>query len=118
MTFDEVLDQVRALLQQRSRVTYQALKRRFALDEEYLADLKGELIRAEGVAVDEDGEVLVWVGKDQGQETEKRSSGEAEQEQRASSDSRRQTRAPRPPEGERGVTVDHSTLTGGPELAA
>jgi class 3 adenylate cyclase len=62
MTFDEVLDQVRALLQQRGRVTYRALQRRFELDEEYLADLKGELIRAEGVAVDEDGEVLVWAG--------------------------------------------------------
>ena len=34
MTFDEVLDQIRALLQQRGRVTYGALKRRFALDEE------------------------------------------------------------------------------------
>src|SRR5262245_47665581 len=58
MTFDEVLDQVRALLQQRGRVTYGALKRRFALDDEYLADLKGELIKAEGVAADEGGEVL------------------------------------------------------------
>jgi class 3 adenylate cyclase len=63
MTFDEVLDQVRALLQQRGRVTYRSLKRRFALDDEYVEDLKGELIRAEGVAVDEDGDVLVWIGK-------------------------------------------------------
>src|SRR5712691_9184996 len=62
MTFDEVLDQVRALLQQRGRVTYRSLKRRFDLDDEYLEDLKGELIRAEGVAMDEDGDVLVWTG--------------------------------------------------------
>ena len=62
MTFDEVLDQVRELLQQRGRVTYRALKRRFDLDDEYLEDLKGELIRAEGVAADEDGDVLVWRG--------------------------------------------------------
>src|SRR5262245_49647151 len=62
MTFDEVLDQVRELLQQRGRVTYRSLKRRFALDDEYMEDLKGELIRAEGVAVDEDGDVLVWTG--------------------------------------------------------
>jgi predicted ATPase/class 3 adenylate cyclase len=62
MTFDEVLDQVRALLQERGRVTYRSLKRRFALDDEYMADLKGELIRAEGVAADEDGDVLVWTG--------------------------------------------------------
>ena len=63
MTFDEVLDQVRELLQSKGRVTYRALKRRFNLDDEYLEDLKSELIKAERVAVDEDGEVLVWVGK-------------------------------------------------------
>src|SRR4029453_10689343 len=62
MTFDEVLDQVRELLQQRGRVTYRALKRRFGLDDEYLQDLKEELIKAEGVAVGEEGAVLVWVG--------------------------------------------------------
>ena len=62
MTFDEVLDQVRELLQQRGRVTYRALKRRFDLDDEYLEDLKGELIRAEGVAAEEDRDVLVWTG--------------------------------------------------------
>src|SRR5262245_53709502 len=63
MTFDEVLDQVRELLQQRGRVTYRSLKRRFNLDDEYLEDLKGELIRAEGVAADENGDVLVWIGE-------------------------------------------------------
>ena len=62
MTFDEVLDQVREPLQQRGRVTYRSLKRRFELDDEYVEDLKGELIKAEGVAADEDGEVLVWTG--------------------------------------------------------
>ena len=66
MTFDEVLDQVRELLQQRGRVTYRSLKRRFDLDDEYLEDLKGELIRAEGVAADEDGDVLVWTGSTTG----------------------------------------------------
>ena len=62
MTFDEVLDQVRELLRQRGRVTYRALKRRFDLEDAYLEDLKGELISAERVAADEDGEVLVWTG--------------------------------------------------------
>src|SRR5215510_9786051 len=62
VTFDEVLDQIRELLQQRGRVTYRSLKRRFDLDDEYLEDLKGELVKAEGVAADEDGEVLVWKG--------------------------------------------------------
>ena len=30
------------------------------MDDEYLEDLKAELIKAEGVAVDENGEVSVW----------------------------------------------------------
>jgi len=42
MTFDEVLDQVRELLQRRGRVTCRAVKRRFDLDDAYLEDLKGE----------------------------------------------------------------------------
>src|SRR5713101_2983257 len=62
MTFDEVLDQVRELLQQRGRVTYRSLKLRYQLDDELLAGVTDELIKAEGVAAEEDGEVLVWVG--------------------------------------------------------
>ena len=65
MTFDEVLDQVREMLQSKGRLSYRALKRRFNLDDEYLEDLKAELIKAEGVAADEGGEVLVWVGNGQ-----------------------------------------------------
>ena len=56
MTFDEVLAQVQELLQQEKRVSYRGLKRRFALDDEYLEDLKEELIDAKRVAVDEDGQ--------------------------------------------------------------
>src|SRR5438046_2883876 len=62
MTFDEVLEQVRELLQSKGRVAYRALKRRFELDDEYLEDLKAELIDAEHMACDEDGKVLVWTG--------------------------------------------------------
>jgi class 3 adenylate cyclase/predicted ATPase len=62
MTFDEILGQVLQLLQRQERVSYRALKRRFNLDDEYLEDLKAELIKAQRVAVDEDGEVLVWTG--------------------------------------------------------
>src|SRR6476646_2224031 len=62
MTFDEVLDQVRDMLQSKGRMSYRALKRRFDLDDEYPEDLKAELIKAEGVAADENGEVLVWAG--------------------------------------------------------
>jgi class 3 adenylate cyclase len=62
MTFDEILAHVLDLLQRQGRVSYRALKRRFNLDDEYLEDLKAELIKAQRMAVDEDGEVLVWTG--------------------------------------------------------
>jgi class 3 adenylate cyclase len=62
MTFDEVLTQVIELLRRDGRVSYRALKRRFNLDNDYLDDLKAEIIKAKKLAVDEDGEVLVWIG--------------------------------------------------------
>ena len=62
MTFDELLAQVLELLQREQRLSYRALKRRFALDDEYLEDLKAELVEAKRLAVDEDGKVLVWTG--------------------------------------------------------
>ena len=62
MTFDDVLEQVITLLQRQGRVSYRALKRRFALDDDYLEDLKEELIHAQRVATDEDGRILVWTG--------------------------------------------------------
>jgi len=60
--FDEILTQVLALLQREGRVAYRVLKRRFALDDEYLEDIKADLIDAKRVAADEDGKVLVWTG--------------------------------------------------------
>ena len=63
MTFDDTLTQVSDLLRQQGRVSYQALKRRFDLDEDYVADLKAELIDALRVAADENGKVLVWTGE-------------------------------------------------------
>jgi class 3 adenylate cyclase/predicted ATPase len=62
MGFYEVLDQVVQLLRQRGRVTYRALKREFQLDDAFLEDLKDELIKAQHLAVDEQGDVLVWTG--------------------------------------------------------
>jgi len=62
MGFYEVLDQVVQLLRQRGRVTYRALKREFQLDDAFLEDLKDELIKAQRLAVDEQGDVLVWTG--------------------------------------------------------
>ena len=38
------------------------MKRRFDLDDEYLEDLKDEMIKAKRLAIDEEGSVLVWTG--------------------------------------------------------
>src|SRR5688572_12507022 len=62
LDFYAVLDQVLALLRQRGRVSYQALKRKFDLDDAYLDDLKVELIEVSQCAVEQDGTMLVWTG--------------------------------------------------------
>ena len=61
MDFYTVLDQVLALLRQRGRVSYRALKRQFQLDDETLADLTAELLYAHH-PVGEEGSGLVWLG--------------------------------------------------------
>ena len=45
--FDEVLAQIVELLRHQGRVSYGALRRRFDLDEDYLEDIKTELIEAQ-----------------------------------------------------------------------
>jgi Adenylate and Guanylate cyclase catalytic domain len=62
VTFNEVLSQTIAMLQQHGRVSYRALKRQFALDDAFLEDLKYELIEVQQCAVDQDGTMLVWTG--------------------------------------------------------
>ena len=62
MTFEEILDQAMAMLQRRGRLTYRTLQRQFQLDDVALEDLKNELIKGQRLAVDENGDVLVWVG--------------------------------------------------------
>jgi hypothetical protein len=62
MTFEEILARVRELLEREGRVAYRILKRRFALTDDDLEDLKADLIDAKRLATDEDGKVLVWVG--------------------------------------------------------
>ena len=62
VTFKEVLAQVIDWLQHDKRLSYRALKRQFVLDDAYLDDLKAELIEVRRVAVEEDGQVLLWTG--------------------------------------------------------
>jgi len=62
MDFYAILDQVVELLRRRGRVTYRALQLQFQLDDAALEVLRDELIKAQHVAVDEQGDVLVWTG--------------------------------------------------------
>jgi class 3 adenylate cyclase len=62
MNFEEILDQVLAMLQRRRRVAYRTLQVQFHLDDNALAALKDELLYAQQVAREEDGRVLVWTG--------------------------------------------------------
>jgi predicted ATPase/class 3 adenylate cyclase len=60
MDFYAVLDQVAALLQRRGRVTYNALKLQFHLDDDQLAVLKDELLYAHPQVVEDAGRGLRW----------------------------------------------------------
>src|SRR5919201_6592518 len=63
MNFYDLLDQVIALLKQRGRASYRALKLQFKLDDTSLDVLKDELIKVHQLARDQDGEMLVWTGE-------------------------------------------------------
>ncbi|HEV8711961.1 MAG TPA: hypothetical protein VGX03_03930 [Candidatus Binatia bacterium] len=109
-TFDELLTQVTELLQRQGRVSYRALKRRFALDDDYLEDLKAELIEAQQVALDEGGKILVWKGS-----TAKDAAGQGATEHQP-----RQTLAaslPTPEAERRQLTVMFCDLVGSTQLS-
>jgi class 3 adenylate cyclase/predicted ATPase len=61
MTFDEILTQIIDLLKRQGRVSYSALKRRFDIDDDYLNDLKDELLYVHPVR-DDEGRGLIWTG--------------------------------------------------------
>src|SRR5262249_60713580 len=63
MDYDELVAKVIELLQREKRVPYRSLKRRFDLDDDYIDDLKIDLIEAKRLAVDEHDRILVWVGE-------------------------------------------------------
>jgi hypothetical protein len=62
MTFEELLDQVLALLQRRGRVTYRVVQRQFDLDDGSLADVQEALLNAHPDLVADDGRCLAWTG--------------------------------------------------------
>ena len=63
MTFNEVLSETIALLHQHGRISYRALKRQFAIDDNYLEDLKDAILFAHPQVVDEEGRGLAWTGE-------------------------------------------------------
>ena len=60
MDFYDILDQVIVRLQRHGRVSYRALKRHFALDDEYIDDLKAEILYVHPAVCDDAGTGLVW----------------------------------------------------------
>src|SRR5262249_29985768 len=62
MDYEELVAKVIELLQREKRVPYRVLKRRFDLDDDYLEDLKIDLIEAKRLATDEHDRILVWIG--------------------------------------------------------
>src|SRR5215510_350925 len=63
MDFYDILDQVIALLKQREKASYRALKLQFKLEDASLDVLKDELIKVHQLARDHAGEMLVWTGE-------------------------------------------------------
>src|SRR5216683_7794489 len=62
MDYDALVAKVIELLQREKRVPYRVLKRRFDLDDDYIEDLKIDLIEAKRLAIDEHDRILVWIG--------------------------------------------------------
>ena len=62
MTFDEILAQIIDLLKRQGRVSYSALKRRFDLDDDYLNDLKDEILYVHESEVEADERGFTWTG--------------------------------------------------------
>jgi len=52
MNFNEVLTQTIAMLREHGRVSYRALQRQFGIDDDFLTDLKDELIAVQQIAID------------------------------------------------------------------
>src|SRR5512145_2592058 len=79
VTFKEVLAQVLEWLQHDQRISYRAVKRQFALDDDYLEDLKEALLYAYPQVID-DGRGLVWTGASEGTPAPHPAPSQAEQQ--------------------------------------
>src|SRR5215470_10242387 len=105
MDLYDVLDQVVTLLQRHGRVTYNALKLQFYLDEAQLAVLKDELLYAYPQVVDDAGRGLHWTSDPAGSQAQTLPVPQHEPQPIRQADSPPQDTSPRmtprPPEAER-----------------
>jgi len=60
LDFDTILKQTLELVESQKRVSYRAIKRRFDVDDDYLEDLREEILFAHSHINDEEGRGLVW----------------------------------------------------------
>src|SRR5262245_20131174 len=65
MDFYEVVGQVLALLQRQGKVSYRALKRHFGIDDDFIEDLKEELLYTHASAVQADERGFTRTGETQ-----------------------------------------------------
>ena len=118
MDLIEVLDQVRALLQSKERVTYRLLQAQFQLSDDALAALTGELIDGEQVARDEGGKVLVWTGEREQGRAGRQETADPEDITPTVTDSRLQNREAQPEAERRQLTVMFCDMVGSTTLSA
>ena len=60
MDFDQILDQAIEMIRRRGRMSYRALKRQFTLDDDYLKDLKDEILYTQSEIMEDGDRGLVW----------------------------------------------------------
>ena len=118
MTFKEVLQQVIDWLEQDGRLSYRALKRQFDVDDEYLEDLKEELIYSKRLAVDEDGRVLVWTGGAETISVSEPLSPAPDAQEGPRTSTATESAAPAPEAERRQLTVMFCDLVGSTQLSA
>ncbi len=60
LSFEQCLTETIEMLRRQKRMSYRALKRQFGIDDEFVADLKSEIVEVLELAVDHEGRMLVW----------------------------------------------------------
>ncbi len=60
LTFEQCLTETIEMLRRQKRMSYRAIKRQFGIDDEFVADLKSEIVEVLELAVDHEGRMLVW----------------------------------------------------------